>query len=140
MRFSNAGPGIIDWVLGANWYRERIHESDHNWLSPLADPTLANSVNSIDPLNTTTHTSYGVFGQATWHISDVWGLVLGLRDAHDDVNRVGTFAAPWQQMPSGIPWPDPEGNPCQAPNDCVGTPNNGKESASKLTYRAGINA
>ncbi|HEY2682179.1 MAG TPA: TonB-dependent receptor [Steroidobacteraceae bacterium] len=140
IRFSNAGPGMFDWVLGGNWYKEQIHESDHNWLAPIADPTLANSVNSIDPLNATTHTSYGVFGQTTWHLNEVWGLVLGLRDAHDSVARVGTFAAPWQQMPSGIPWPDPEGNPCQAPNDCVGTPNDGRESASKLTYRAGINA
>jgi iron complex outermembrane receptor protein len=140
IRLANAAKSPLDWVLGANWYREEIHESDHFWLAPYADPTLANSVNSIDPVNTTTHTTYGVFGQATWHITDVWGLVLGLRDAHDDVSRAGTFAAPWQQMPSGIPWPDPEGNACHAPNDCIGEPNDGKESASKLTYRAGINA
>ena len=68
------------------------------------------------------------------------GLVFGLRDAHDDVTRVGTFAAPWQQMPSGQPWLDPNGNVCQAPNDCIGTPNDGHEAASKVTYRVGINA
>jgi iron complex outermembrane receptor protein len=140
IRLSNAAPGPVDWVLGANWYKEEIHESDHNWVAPYSDPTLENSVNGIDPVNQTTHTTYGVFGQATWHITDVWGLVLGLRDAHDDVVRVGTFAAPWQQMPTGVPWPDPEGNPCKAPNDCIGTPNNGTESASKLTYRVGVNA
>ena len=140
IRLSNAAPGALDWVLGANWYKEKIHESDHNWAAPFSDPTLANSVNAIDPLNITTHETYGVFGQSTWHITDIWGLVLGLREAHDQVTRVGTFAAPWQQMPSGLPWLDPEGNVCQAPNDCVGTPNDGRESASKLTYRAGINA
>jgi iron complex outermembrane receptor protein len=140
MRFSNAEKGIVDWVVGANWYKESINESDHNWLAPYSDPTLANSVNAIDPVNTTTHKTYGAFGQATWHVTDVWGLVLGLREAHDQVVRAGTFAAPWQQQPTGLPWPDPQGNPCAAPNDCIGTPNNGEEGQSKLTYRAGINA
>ena len=140
IRLSNATKGILDWVLGANWYREEIHESDHNWLSPYSEPTLANSVNSIDPVNETIHTTYGVFGQTTWHITDIWGLVLGLRDAHDEVRRVGTFAAPWEQLPSGSPWLDPQGNPCQAPNDCIGGLNDGHQSASKLTYRVGANA
>ena len=140
IRLSNADKGVLDWVVGANWYKEQIEESDHNWLAPYANPTLANSVNGIDPVNTTTHTTYGAFGQATWHITDVWGLVLGLRDAHDRVVRVGTFAAPWEQLPSGQPWLDPQGNVCQAPNDCVGTPNDGRESQSKLTYRVGINS
>ena len=140
IRFSNAEPGMFDWVVGANWYKEQIHESDHNWLSPLADPSLATSVNAIDPVNTTTHTTYGIFGQTTWHITDVWGVVLGLREAHDDVKRIGAFAAPWEQIPSGAPWPDAYGNPCAAPSDCIGTPNNGAESASKLTYRVGLNA
>ncbi len=140
VRFSNAEKGRLDWVIGANWYKEQIHESDHNWNAPYADPTLANSVNGIDPLNTTTHETSGVFGQATLHLTDVWSVIGGLRDAHDEVTRVGTFAAPWQQMPSGKPWLDPNGNPCQAPNDCVGTPNNGHEAASKVTYRVGLNA
>ncbi len=140
IRFSNAEPGMFDWVVGANWYKEKIQESDHNWLSPIADPSLATSVNAIDPVNTTTHTTYGVFGQTTWHITDVWGVVLGLREAHDEVQRIGTFAAPWEQIPSGAPWPDANGNPCEAPTDCIGTPNDGKESASKLTYRVGLNA
>jgi iron complex outermembrane recepter protein len=140
VKISNAEGGKLDWVLGANWYREQIHESDHNWVAPYSDPTLANSVNGIDPLNTTTHESYGAFGQATWHLTDVWGLVFGLRDSHDNVTRVGTFAAPWQQMPTGLPWLDPQGNVCQAPNDCVGGPNNGTQGASKVTYRVGINA
>lgn len=140
LRFNNAQAGFLDWVVGANYYREQIHESDHNWNAPFAAPTLANSVNGIDPVNTTTHTTYGVFGQATAHLSEIFGLVVGLREAHDEVVRVGTFAAPWQQMPSGLPWLDPNGNVCQAPNDCIGTPNNGRESATKLTYRAGLNA
>jgi iron complex outermembrane receptor protein len=71
---------------------------------------------------------------------DGCGTSFGARDAHDEVTRVGTFGAPWQQMPSGHPWLDPLGNVCEAPNDCVGTPNNGHEGASKVTYRVGINA
>jgi iron complex outermembrane receptor protein len=140
IRLSNADKGALDWVVGANWYKEEINESDHNWVSPYSDPTLANSVNGIDPVNTTTHVTYGVFGQSTWHVTDVLGIVLGLRDAHDQVTRVGTFAAPWERLPSGQPWLDPQGNVCHAPNECIGTPNDGHEGASKLTYRVGVNA
>ena len=153
VRFSNANPGPVDFVVGANWYKEQIHESDHNWSAPFADPTVADSVNGIDPVNTTTHTSYGVFGQATWHINSVFSAILGLRQAHDEVTRVGTFAAPNVAVsvapnPSAggalyfvnTPWLDPNGNICQAPNNCIGSPNNGHEAADKLTWRVGLNA
>ena len=133
LRFSNEEPGALDWVVGANWYRENIHESDHNWSAPASNPTLAGSSNGIDPLNNTVHTTYGVFGQATWHISDQLGLVLGARQGHDEVQRLGTFAA------GPGPWLDPQGKPCVAPNDCVGGRNDGTQSASKTTYRAGVN-
>ncbi|HUO21728.1 MAG TPA: TonB-dependent receptor [Caulobacteraceae bacterium] len=131
VRLSNKTPGRIDWVVGANWYRENIHESDHNWGAPFVNPTYADSTNGIDPVNNTIHTTYGVFGQGTLHLNDVFGLVLGLREGHDALTRVGTFAAgPF----------DAHGKLCAPFADCIGGPNNGSESASKLTYRVGLNA
>ena len=114
VRISNNEPGVFDYVAGANYFRERIHESDHNWDAPVSDPTLAGSVNGIDPVNTTTHTSYGVFGQTTWHATEQLGVVAGVRYSSDKVARVGTFAA------GPGPYPDPTGAPCVAPADCIG--------------------
>ena len=128
LRFSNAEKGRVDWVLGVNWYREEINESDHRLLALITDPTLSGSWNAIDPVNRTIHTSYSVFGQGTLHLNDVFGLVVGLREGHDQLTRVGTFQA----------GPSPS---CTNPLlDCIGGPNNGTESASKLTYRVGLNA
>ncbi len=142
VRLSNASRGPVDFVVGLNWYKEDITESDHNWSAPYQIPTLAASVNAIDPLDHTTHTTYGVFGQATWHITNVFSAVLGLREAHDEVNRIGTFAAPFENVGATPPVPflTTTGIPCQAPYDCVGAQDNGRESDSKLTYRVGLNA
>jgi iron complex outermembrane recepter protein len=141
LRFSNERPGAFDWVFGANWFRENIHESDHNWNAgfqtpnsdPNALPGIADSVNGIDPLNNTLHTAEGVFGQATWHVTSQIDLTAGLRDTRDTENRYGTFA-----FGGGPPWLSTSGVPCVAPADCVGTPNNGSESDSKVTYRGNI--
>ena len=131
LRFSNSAPGKLDWVVGLNYAKEDIHESDHNWNAPIANPTLAGSTNGIDPLNNTVHTSSGIFAQATWHVTDNLRLTAGARQSKDQVRRIGTFAA------GPGPWLDPNGNPCVAPNDCVGSANNGFESAKKVTWRLG---
>ena len=131
VRLSNSEPGRIDFVLGANWYKERIRESDHNWSAPIATPTVAASNNGIDPVNLTTHESYGVFGQATVHLTDILGLVVGLRRGHDELIRKGTFAAGPR---------DAAGNVCKPYADCIGGRNDGSQSADKTTYRLGINA
>ena len=129
LRFSNATPGALEWLAGANFLHEDIHESFHVWTAPLADPTVANSVNDINPLNITTHRSVGVFGQLSYHVNDKLKLTLGLRDSDDSTNRSGTFAA-------GPGWLNAQGTPCVAPEDCIGSVNDGHQSASKLTYRA----
>jgi iron complex outermembrane receptor protein len=136
LRLSNEKPGIFDWVVGANWFRENIHESDHNWsaAAPSANslPTLADSLNDIDPLNNTIHTAKGVFGQTTWHATNQLDFTAGLRYTQDSLNRYGTFA------PGPGPWPNTSGGVCVAPEDCVGGPNNGSETDSKITYRANV--
>ena len=131
IRFSNADPGRLTWILGANWYREALTESDHNWSAPVTNPTLAGSLNGIDPVNETDHTSAGVFGQATYAVTERLNVIAGLRYSKDEVNRAGTFAA------GPGPWPDASGGLCTAPEDCIGGPNNGNQSDEKLTYRVG---
>lgn len=140
MRFSNETPGALDWVAGLNWFRENLHESDHNWsASDAADggyPTIASSQNGIDPLNNTIHTASGEFAQLTWHFDDHLDLIAGARHTSDEVVRHGTFA-PGPGDPGG-PWLTPSGAVCIAPADCVGFPNNGTESDSKVTWKAGF--
>ena len=129
LRFSNANPSALEWILGANFLHEDIHESFHVWTAPLVDPTVAASVNDINPLNITTHRSVGAFGQASYHVTDKLKLTLGLRESDDSTNRSGTFAA-------GPGFLNAQGTPCIAPEDCIGSVNDGHQSASKLTYRA----
>jgi iron complex outermembrane receptor protein len=140
LRFNNETPGVLDWVIGFNWFRENVHESDHNWnANQTADggyPTIASSQNGIDPLNNTIHTASGEFAQTTWHVTDQWDVIAGVRNTKDEVVRHGTFA-PGPGGPGG-PWLTPSGAVCIAPADCVGFPNNGTESDSKVTYKAGI--
>jgi iron complex outermembrane receptor protein len=122
----------VNWILGYNWYREDLSESDHNWSAPVSNATLAGSSNGIDPLNSTDHASQGVFGQATWAATEQLNITAGARYSKDEVVRQGTFA------PGPGPWKDPTGAPCVAPNDCVGVPNNGTQSDGKMTYRLGF--
>ncbi|MBI1684293.1 TonB-dependent receptor [Caulobacter hibisci] len=132
VRLSNAESGRLDWVVGANWTREDITESDHNWYAPVSTPTLAASYNGIDPVNNTIHTSKGVFGQATFHATDRLNVTAGVRRSSDEVDRKGTFAA------GPGPWPDANGGTCTAPEDCIGGANNGYQNASKTTYRLAV--
>ncbi len=139
VRLANAAAQRIEWVLGANYYDEDINESDHNWNAAIATPTLVDSLNGIDPLNNTVHTSSGVFGQANIHATDALKLTLGLRQSSDKVKRRGTFAAgPYAVPATQTRWPNPQGTPCYAPDDCVGGRNDGDQSADKPTYRAGF--
>ena len=131
VRVSNIETARLDYVVGANYYSETIHESDHNWQAPVDSYTdFSTWVTAIDPVNTTTHESYGVFGQGTLHVTDRVGIVAGLRYSHDENGRNGTFAV-------GVPAAT---NPaCTYPNDCIGGPNSGSEKDSKVTWRAGLN-
>ncbi len=129
-RLSNVHPGFLEYVAGANYYHEKVHESDHNWTAPLSTTgSLSDTsqwVNGIDPLNTTQHRAYGFFGQVTLNPTSRLGLVGGLRYTHDESTRQGTFAV------------GPVAG-CTYPNDCIGGPNNGRETDHKLTWRVGVN-
>ncbi len=145
-RISNVNPGVFDYVAGANYYFEKTNESDHNWNAPVGSPLNTTTYqNGIDPLNATSHKSYGFFAQGTYHITSQLGVVAGVRYSHDETTRVGTFAVPFFNPALGSPfspasaWLDPQGNPCHYPNDCIGGPNNGNETDSKVTWRVGLN-
>jgi iron complex outermembrane receptor protein len=131
LRLSNAESGRLNWIAGYNWYREDLSESDHNWSAPVVNPTRVASIPGIDPLNTTDHVSSGFFGQATFALVERLNLTLGARRSKDEVVRRGTFAVGPGQV-------DAAGRPCVYPNDCIGGPNNGTQSAGKTTWRAGL--
>lgn len=127
LRFANSKPGKLNWVVGLNYSDESVGESDHNLNAPVSNPTVAASTNGIDPVNNTTHDSTGVFGQATWSLTDQMSLLLGARQSTDKTARVGTFAA------------GPSPSCSNALADCIGGPNNGDQSATVMTYRVGVN-
>lgn len=145
-RLSNVDPSTLDYVIGANYYFEKINESDHNWFAPVG--TFADTStyqNAIDPVNKTTHKAFGVFAQGTYHVTPELGVVAGIRYTHDETKRVGTFAVPFFNPALGSPFSpasfflDPNGQPCRYPNDCIGDPNNGNQSDNKVTWRIGLN-
>ncbi len=139
LRFANADAGPIDYVIGANYVKENIHEASHAWNVPVASPLDTSTWgNALDFLNKTIHSSVGLFGQATWHATSNLDLVLGLRESDDKLTRVGVSAiGPVDFM--GNPWLDAAGHVCAYPAQCIGTPNDGSFESKKLTYRAGMN-
>jgi iron complex outermembrane recepter protein len=126
-RLSNVATGLLDYVVGANYYKERIHESDHSWYAPLATWSDTSTwTNNTDPVNTTTHTSYGLFGQATLHPTDRIAVIGGIRYSNNQTTRVGTFAV---GSVAG----------CTYPDDCIGSDNSGGERDHKVTWKVGLN-
>jgi len=133
-RVSNASPGFLDYVVGANYYHEHVHESDHNWDAPVATyQDITTWFNGIDPVNVTQHKSYGFFAQGTLHATAKLSLIAGARYTHDDSNRVGTFATPHQACVNSA------GVAQVYPADCIGGPNNGDAPDHKVTWKAGVN-
>lgn len=131
LHIANSRPGPWQWLAGVNWYREDIYESDHRFNAPVSDPTLAASTNAINPANHTVHNSKGAFGQTSYTIADRVRVTAGVRWSQDSLVRHGTFAA----GPFGVNGLCPSPPPIQ---DCIGGPNDGSESANKVTYRFGL--
>lgn len=128
-RLSNVNPGVFEYVVGANYYHEVVHESDHNYTAPVATYYDTTSwIQGIDPVDDTQHKSYGFFAQGTFHATDRFSIIAGARYTHDESTRIGTFATP--------------GNTCQGnsyPTDCIGAPENGNETDHKITWKVGLN-
>ena len=134
-RLSNTTSGFLDYVVGGNYYKEKVNESYHQWNAPVnADGSLSstsNWVTSINPENTTQHKAYGMFAQLTAHPTAKLSVLAGARYTHDEIDRIGTFAV-------GTP-----ASACSYPNPCTtgGTVglNNGTETDHKITWKVGLN-
>jgi iron complex outermembrane receptor protein len=141
-RLSNVNPGRVDWVAGVNYYRENAGENGQSWNALIDDPLDPSAYTfQAGPVNKTVHKAVGVFGQATFHLTDTLGIVGGVRYTHDQIARVGTFALPFNfAARPPVPYPDENGDAiCHYPDYCVGAPNNGGARDNKVTWRAGIN-
>lgn len=149
IRFSNARPGPLTWVVGANYTREYIFENDLNWQVSATDlavpPTSACPTPNYLPacyspnpmiIGPTTHSSKGVFGQGSYAVSDQFKFTLGARYSDDKATRTYTIAAGPGPLPGGL-WPDAAGNPCGPPNACIGNHEYGESKSGKLTWRLG---
>ena len=142
IRFTNANPGVIDYVVGANYFHERAGEGGQSWVAPIDSPLDTSTyVFSAGPVNTTTHKSSGIFGQATWNISEQFNAVGGLRYTTNEVQRVGRFSLPLNFAASPpSPFGDVAGNAiCTFPNACLGGLNPGGSKDHKVTFKAGLN-
>lgn len=138
----------LNWVAGLNWWDEDIDESNHTWDIPVIPGVpldIRNSENGIHPFNKTWHESSGVFGQLNYDLSEDLTLTVGARWSEDGVSRRGTFALgsgyPPGPRPPGLPpngWLNPDGEPCRAPDPCIGVPNNADQENTKVTYRLGL--
>ncbi len=143
-RFSNIRSDAIDFVAGANYFRESVGESGQSWNLRVDTPTAPASqyVFQSGPVNSTVHKGYGAFGQATWNVTDRIGFVGGLRFTRNEISRLGRFSLPYD-FASGFPPPpnaDVAGNAiCTYPNACLGGINNGGSKDSKVTFRVGVN-
>ena len=130
-RITNTEPATLDYIFGVNYLDEPIDEIYHRFNAPVGDPTnFALSATQINPWNNTTNESLGVYGQGEYHLNDRLGIFAGLRWSDDEVTRRGTFAAPDTPCPLGLA-------PCGAAQGAG--PNNGEQSASKVTWRVGAN-
>ena len=141
LRFSNVNPGFMDWVFGGNYFKEYLMEHDQNWATYVdanpanncngAAPNLLYGCNNPNPsiVGPSQHKGEGVFGQVNFHLADALKATFGARYSHDSMFRHATVDGGGAQPLS-----------CFPPNDCVngGEPDVGSESASKVTWRVGL--
>jgi iron complex outermembrane receptor protein len=94
---SNSGDKL-DWIGGLYYLSERTTNDDDNFSGPfwLGGPAV-----NYHYINNNHTTNYGVFGQATWHITDTVGLTVGARYTVDNKDYNTTAEA--VRIGGGIP-------------------------------------
>jgi iron complex outermembrane receptor protein len=158
IRLSNAQPQRFEYVVGANWARERTNEVDTNWYTyvdpvPTSNPPCTVPAPNTAPgcstpqpniLGENQHEQKGLFGQGNFHLTDTFKLTAGLRYSDDSMYRKASIAVGPPPTPPGY-WMDANGNPCHPgapcvplnPDGSIQQNDNGSESASKVTWRVG---
>ena len=116
LRLSSNGKSTVDWLVGGFFqhvgrrYGQGLPTPGYDSFNAAAGfPLGANPVGLVDtPFFSDLSyrlQQYAAFGEATWHITDQWGLTGGLRYYHYKEERVlhfnGVFAAP--TPPGGVP-------------------------------------
>ena len=152
VRLSNAEPGRLEWTLGANYIKESNDEVDLNWnVAASCAPALTQFVNGVacalpnpNIVGPTYHQAKGVFGQATFAVTDKLKITGGLRYSSDKVERNATVAAGPTPTDGFLA---ADGTLCGPYNGsaCVGpvgtgsvTNDSGSNSTSKVTWRADV--
>jgi iron complex outermembrane recepter protein len=116
LRLSSNGKETVDWLVGGFFqhvgrrYGQDLPTPGYDSFNAAAGfPLGANPVGLVDtPFYSDISyrlQQYAAFGEATWHITDQWGLTGGLRYYHYKEDRVlhfnGVFAA--ATPPAGVP-------------------------------------
>ncbi|HXA35770.1 MAG TPA: TonB-dependent receptor [Steroidobacteraceae bacterium] len=116
VRLASNGKSMIDWLAGGFFqhvdrrYGQDLPTPGYDGFNAAAGfPLGPNPVGLVDtPFFSDINyrlQQYAAFGEATWHITDQWGLTGGLRYYHYKENRVlhfnGVFAA--DTPPAGVP-------------------------------------
>ena len=161
IRFSNRDEGRLQWLAGANYWWEQVHENGHNW--QIAAPTDCPSFspyctylaaggdpsyqNVFDLRNVTDHQTLSGFAHAVFAVTPDWHVTLGARESRDEISRVGTIAANWFQIGPGAPppptlYPNLNGTPCINTDPCVPLPgniinNSGSNESTKFVWTVG---
>lgn len=86
VQLASAGGGRIDWLLGAYYFSG---DSDRHFFLFRHD---VNSRPLYDTYSTSDDSVWALYGQATWHFGDGWGLTGGLRysDEATGISSIGT--------------------------------------------------
>lgn len=88
LRLASAGPGLIDWIVGAEYAQNRYQcrdSLDWTFVYGLAD-SITDSGKAITAANfIQTQQSVGIYAHAETHLSAQWSLVTGVRYSHDEV-------------------------------------------------------
>ena len=161
IRFSNRDEGRLQWLAGANYWWEQVHENGHNWqiaaptdcpafspyctyLAAGGDPSYQNV---FDLRNVTDHQTLSGFAHAVFAVTPDWHVTVGARESRDEISRVGTIAANWFQIGPGAPppptlYPNLNGTPCINADPCVPLPgniinNSGSNESTKFVWTVG---
>ncbi len=149
LRISNAQPQRVDYLLGANYWKEKTDEVDMQWHTlvnatpagtapgfqdgtqasiacPLQAPNLLPVCNQPSPniVSLNQHEAKAIFGQLNFHVTDALKLTAGLRYSSDSMFRRGTIVAgPPPSNGTQAYWPDANGQPCHPGDPCVNLAN-----------------